>query len=254
VPRARGVGVAPEPLRIGTAGWTLPRAIQDHFAGEGSHLARYARVFDAAEINSSFHRPHRRSTYERWAASVPARFRFCVKVPKTITHAQKLIDAAPLLDRFLDEARGLGERLGCLLVQLPPSLAMDAQTACRFFAELRERYDGDVVIEPRHASWFTSQADELLVSLAIARVAADPARVPAAAHPGGRARLAYWRWHGAPRVYWSSYDDAALRALADSLIAAIERGAQAWCIFDNTASGAAAGNALALQALVRSRT
>ena len=62
--------------RIGTAGWSIPRIHQVHFPAEGSHLARYAAVFSGAEINSSFYRPHRRSTYERWAASTPDGFRF----------------------------------------------------------------------------------------------------------------------------------------------------------------------------------
>ncbi|MFP5285145.1 MAG: DUF72 domain-containing protein, partial [Thermoanaerobaculia bacterium] len=72
-----------QPL-IGCAGWSLPRSERDHFPGTGSLLERYASRFPAVEINSSFHRPHRTSTYARWSASVPAGFRFSVKVPKTI--------------------------------------------------------------------------------------------------------------------------------------------------------------------------
>ena len=62
------------------------------------------------EINSSFYRPHRRSTYERWAASVPAAFRFAVKVPRAVTHDRRLREAGGALDAFLAEAAGLGER------------------------------------------------------------------------------------------------------------------------------------------------
>lgn len=230
---------------VGTAGWTLPRAVQERFEGEGTHLARYGRVLPVAEINSSFHRPHRPSTYAKWASTVPAGFRFSIKLPKTITHQQKLVNSAGALDVFLAEAAGLGETLGCLLVQLPPSLAFDAAVAESFLALMRARTRSPVALEPRHQSWFGGEATALLVERQVARVAADPARVPAAALPGGWDGLAYWRLHGSPRTYYSSYDDTYLSTLADTLRAsAIVR--PTWCIFDNTASGAAAADALRL--------
>src|SRR5690242_14468228 len=114
---------------IGTAGWSLPREEQPHFPAEGTHLQRYAAVLPAVEINSSFYRPHRESTYARWAASVPASFRFAVKIPRAITHERKLADAADALDAFLPGPAALGAALGCLLVQLPPSLALDEPVA-----------------------------------------------------------------------------------------------------------------------------
>src|SRR5690349_22366449 len=86
---------------IGTAGWSIPREQQRCFPAGESHLARYARVFPAVEINSTFHRPHRAATYERWAASVPRAFRFAVKMPRAITHDQRLRNSARLLDPFL---------------------------------------------------------------------------------------------------------------------------------------------------------
>ncbi|MDQ6626366.1 MAG: DUF72 domain-containing protein, partial [Verrucomicrobiota bacterium] len=101
---------------IGTAGWSLPRAEQEHFAGTGSHLERYAARFPVAEINSSFHRSHRVATWARWRNSVPGGFRFSVKVPKTVTHKCALQDADQLVDAFLAEIAPLGETVGCLLV------------------------------------------------------------------------------------------------------------------------------------------
>lgn len=239
---------APEPPRVGTAGWSLPRAEQPRFPGAGTHLVRYARVLDAVEINSSFYRPHRAAVYARWAAGVPAGFRFAVKVPRTITHERRLGDVDAPLDAFLEQVAGLGARLGCLLVQLPPSLALDPGIAAAFLATLRDRHAGAVVLEPRHASWFTADAEALLVAHRVARVVADPAPVPAAAHPGGATEVLYLRLHGSPRVYWSAYDDAALDAVAARVRAARRAGTPAWCIFDNTAAGAALPNALALLA------
>jgi uncharacterized protein YecE (DUF72 family) len=251
MPAARA---APPPVRaadpphtvvayVGCAGWSLPREAQPHFPAEGTHLARYSARFAAVEINSSFYRPHRPATYARWAASVPPGFRFSVKLPRAITHERRLADAGPPLDAFLAGAAALGPALGCLLVQLPPSLAFDATTADTFFAALRARHAGAVAAEPRHASWFTPEAERLLTTWHVGRVAADPARVPAAAEPGAWPGTVYYRLHGSPRTYYSAYDAAFLDALAPRLAAATPG---AWCIFDNTALGAATTNALGL--------
>lgn len=235
-------------LRVGTAGWSLPSAVRDAFGADGSALHRYASRLDCAEINSSFYRPHRPQTYARWAASVPQPFRFSVKVPRTITHDARLIDCGALLDAFLDQVTALGDKLGPLLIQLPPSLAFDAEAADAFFTLLRARFAGDAVFEPRHASWFAPEVDTLLRDRRIARVAADPAPHPVAGTPGGWAGLRYWRLHGAPRMYFSAYDDGALTAVSEAMK---DADAQAWCIFDNTASGAAIADALSLNAKLR---
>lgn len=236
-------------LRIGTAGWSIPRDVSDAVPGEGTHLQRYARRFDAAEINSSFHRPHRPSTYARWAASVPPHFRFSVKLPKTITHQHKLVGYGDLLERFADEVAGLGSNRGPTLVQLPPSLAFEPAVAAAFFTDVTQRLGPAIVCEPRHPSWFEDAAEQLLRDHAVARVAADPALHPRAADPGGWAGLAYFRLHGSPVIYRSSYEPAALARLHDAMVAASAAGAECWTIFDNTASGAALANALQLIAL-----
>lgn len=235
-------------ILVGCAGWGLPRDHQARFPAEGTHLERYAARFPAVEINTSFHRPHRPATYARWAAAVPGSFRFSVKVPKAITHGLRLRGAGDALDAFLAEAGGLGDRLGCLLVQLPPSLHFDAAAAGEFFAALRRRTGVPAACEPRHASWFTVEADGLLAGSGIARVAADPARVPEAAEPGGAPDPVYYRLHGSPRVYYSAYDGAYLDALAARLREHSAAGRRTWCIFDNTAAGAATDDALGLLA------
>jgi uncharacterized protein YecE (DUF72 family) len=232
-------------IRIGCAGWSIPRQHAARFPERGTHLERYARRLPAVEINSSFYRPHRPDTYARWAASVPAGFQFAVKVPRAITHTRRLIDIAEPLGQFLTEIRELGEKLGPLLVQLPPSLRFDTEVANGFFAALRVRFAGGVVCEPRHASWFTADAERLLDTMQVARVAADPAPVPQAALPGGWAGLVYYRLHGSPEMYASAYSEAYLETLAQTLASAAQT-APAWCIFDNTALGAATANALDL--------
>lgn len=234
--------------RVGCAGWSLPAVAKAAFGEAPSNLQRYATRLDATEINSSFYRPHQRATYERWAMSVPAGFSFSVKLPKAMTHQQRLIGCESLLDQFLEQVEGLGPRLGCLLVQLPPSLVFESRTATAFLRALRKRHAGGVAVEPRHASWFTPEAETLLASLRMARVLADPVLHAPGARPGGWQQLAYLRLHGTPRVYWSAYDNALIAALARRIRLARVQGVEVWCIFDNTASGAATQNALALHA------
>ncbi len=231
---------------IGTAGWTIPRQHTDAFPTIGTHLARYAARFNGVEINSSFYRPHRPGTYARWADSVPAGFRFAVKVPKEITHIRRLVAAAEPLARFLAETGSLGDKIGPLLVQLPPSLAFDRGVAAGFFDALRARFKGSVACEPRHPTWFTDEADALMTRHAVARVAADPARVPPAREPGGWPGLVYYRLHGSPRTYYSGYGQPCIDALAGRIAATVAAGRTVWCVFDNTALGEATLDALAL--------
>lgn len=231
-------------IYIGTAGWTIPKAYAGRFPTGGSHLERYAHVLRAVEINSSFYRPHKPATYERWADAVPDHFRFAVKMPKAITHSRRLKETDRDLSTFLSECSHLGTKLGPVLIQLPPSLLFHAQTVGAFFSTMRAYFEGDVVCESRHATWFAPEVDSLLSTYRIARVAADPVVVPEASIPGGWNGLVYYRLHGSPRIYYSAYSPEYLSALAHKLTEARRRGSRLWCIFDNTAEGAATGDAL----------
>ncbi|HEX8574142.1 MAG TPA: DUF72 domain-containing protein [Allosphingosinicella sp.] len=234
-------------ILVGTAGWTVPARVAELFPAEGGGLERYSALFGCAEINSSFHRSHRPDTWRRWAQSVPRGFRFSAKLSKEITHKRRLVDCSEPLEAALAEIGLLGESIAILLVQLPPSLAFDPEVAKSFLGELRDRWSLEIAFEPRHPSWFEDEAEALLESFRTARVAADPARVPAAAEPGGWSGLAYYRLHGSPIPYRSSYDDGRLEAYAARIAAGP---APAWCIFDNTASGAATADALKLKQLL----
>lgn len=241
------------PLCIGTAGWALPKRHRHLFPVDGSNLVRYAGRFPAVEVNSSFYRPHRRATWERWGASVPAGFRFSAKTPRALTHDQRLLEPEAVLDEFLAAVAGLGDRLGCLLVQMPPSLAFDASIAEHFFLAFRERTAVPLAAEPRHPTWFTSEANELLRAHRVGRVGADPVRAPGAGDPAGWEGTPYFRLHGSPRMYFSEYDRGYLTDLAGRLDRA-RRGhdvaGPVWCIFDNTGLDAATANAAELGELL----
>lgn len=232
-------------IKVGTAGWSIPGDSAGEFPADGSSLERYSSRLPVVEINSSFHRAHRISTWQRWAESVPRGFRFSVKVPKTITHQAKLTNCSLLLDEFVAQTDALGEKLAVLLVQLPPKLEFNLEQARSFFEELDARSGAKIAIEPRNTSWFTSDANAFLVDRKIARVAADPAVSPTGGEPGGWLGLSYWRLHGSPVLYRSSYAER-IDELAARMLKNAQPTADAWCIFDNTASSAAAGDALAL--------
>jgi uncharacterized protein YecE (DUF72 family) len=158
---------------IGCAGWSL----KEHFAAfpeSGSHLERYAARFHCVEINSSFYRSHRNSTYQRWAAATPPEFRFAVKLPKLMTHINRLDGCRDAIAQFAAAVGGLGGKLGAVLVQLPPSLPLEVERAFKFFNMLGERVRCPMVVEPRHASWFVEGVDSLLAAEGVGRVAADP--------------------------------------------------------------------------------
>ena len=229
-----------ERVTIGIAGWALPRADAEAFpsAAHGSNLARYAAVFNAVEINSSFYRPHRPETYARWAESVPAGFRFAVKLPRTITHEKRLQDVDAELDRFFAEAGALGDKLGWVLVQTPPSLRFDPAAVGALFAGLHAR----------QGSWFGEEATALLRELGVVRVVADPP----AGEPGPfvptRDDAAYVRLHGSPLIYRSIYEPERLAQVAAWL-----RGqARSLVIFDNTMSGTQVRQALQLRQMLTS--
>ncbi|MFM0391872.1 DUF72 domain-containing protein [Paraburkholderia phytofirmans] len=233
------------PVRIGCAGWGLPTKIASQFPAPGSHLERYAQIFSSVEINSSFYRPDLPKTYARWAASVPDAFRFSVKIPRTISHELRLKDADAAVRKFMLEITSLGEKLGCLLLQLPPSFALDVTMAQDFFSLLRDFTSAHIICEPRHVSWFSEEGAKAMQDAGVACVRAHPAPVPGV-EPAGDADTLYIRLHGSPKIYYSAYDEPFIEAVAGRIVEARSSNVEVWCIFDNTALGEAVANAMSL--------
>ena len=238
-------------IRVGIAGWSKPPAQRYQRETSQSQLAFYSSRFSCVEINSSFYRPHRPTTYERWRDGTPPGFRFSVKVPRAITHESGLRRVASQVSRFYDEIAYLRPKIKAVLVQLPPTLEYSARIARAFFQTIPRLRGMVIACEPRHESWFTAKADAALCNLEVTRVAADPARCAVAAEAGGKRRFAYYRWHGSPRMYYSKYTDAQLLAFAAGLNRT--RAKETWCIFDNTARYHAWDDALRLAGLLAGR-
>ncbi|MRJ02236.1 MAG: DUF72 domain-containing protein [Epsilonproteobacteria bacterium] len=221
-------------VAIGTAGWSIPRELLPPFLREeGSGLWRYSHLFPITEINRTFYHLPRPSTFLRWRDETPDGFRFSVKLSRKITHTGRLRAHLEELEPFFQRVTLLGEKLYGVLIQLPPSLPFNLPLIEGFLETIHSLYRGRLFLEPRHPSWQRWNPMELGVT-------------PVYADPG----LAWWlgvpepyfRLHGTPQVYHSSYDDNYLRSLASKL----RDHREAAVIFDNTASGAAFKNALRL--------
>ena len=226
-------------LRIGTASWGIPTKLKHHFPEGKSLLERYSHVFNSVEINSSFYRSHQRKTYARWAAVTPANFLFAVKMPQEITHKHRLVNCDELLTQFINEVSALQNKLGPLLIQLPPSLDFKLKVVDNFLKLLRIQFSGHVAVEARHVSWAASEAVALLEENNIVQVIADPVRIEIV-HLKNQP-FQYYRLHGSPEIYSSSYQTTFLHHLK----ARVDD--SSFIIFDNTKQGAATQNALELK-------
>jgi uncharacterized protein YecE (DUF72 family) len=238
---------------VGTAGWANPPYEREHRSPRESHLQHYATLFNAVEINSSFYRPHQRSTYERWSASTPAAFGFSVKAPRSVTHDYALRHCRSEVEQFLQQIAGLERKLKVILVQTPASLEYDPRVAVRFFKMLTTACSARIAFEPRHASWFDPGARAKLSEIGVARVIADPVKIAAASRPLDAGRLIYYRLHGSPRMYYSAYTPEYLRQLSNEIQTYDARSKELWCVFDNTARHESWGNARSLRRLLGDR-
>jgi uncharacterized protein YecE (DUF72 family) len=233
------------------AGWSNPPTKRSDRDRRQTHLSYYAAHFSCVEINSSFYRPHQSGTYERWRDATPAPFRFSVKMPRSVTHESHLKRCTAEVAHFYESNAALQPKLAAVLVQLPPSLEFNGRTFAAFFDSVPRLRGTNVVCEPRHPSWFTGAAERAMREAAVSRVAADPVRCAGADAPGGARRFAYFRWHGAPHLYYSKYSQPQLAAFAAAV--RNSKATEIWCVFDNTARHAAWDDALQFMAVLRSR-
>ena len=124
-------------------------------------LPFYAERFSTTEINYTFHRIPAPKTIENWKTLTSEKFRFALKAPQKITHWSKLKDCADTLEYFCKVVTGLGERLGPVLFQLPPTFKKDVDVLSSF---LREFPSMRAAFEFRHDSWFDDEIFDLLKS------------------------------------------------------------------------------------------
>ena len=233
-------------IHVGCSGW-----VYRHWRGllypEGlpqkRWFERYAEEFDTVEINASFYRLPLASTFEGWRDKAPPGFRYAVKVNRFITHMKKLLDCRDEVDRFIALARPLGEKLGPLLYQLPPSLHKNLERLDAFLSWLPD--DVAQVVEFR---WYEEDVLALLDRHGVGFVAHDLKGLVSPRWASGR--TAYVRFHGAGGKYWGRYSDEALLQWTDWIREQLNQGRSVWCYFNNDIHGHAIEDARTLKSMV----
>lgn len=236
---------------IGTAGWSISTNNQILFPKVGSHLERYARVFNAVEINSCFYKDHKADTYKRWADETPNNFSFSAKLSKHFIHDLRLLDFGDELKTTVHSMLHLGPKLKTLLVQLPPSLTFNKDVVDPFINELRSVFSNTLVLEPRHASWTSDEAIDLLAKYNISKVISDPE--PCVLTKEQRTKIntvRYYRLHGSPEIYKSNYSEKFIFDLNRKVQISLQKKIPTWVIFDNTSYGYGIQNALLLKSML----
>ena len=236
-------------IRIGCSGWAYK-----HWRGilypEGLPqrlwFQRYAEEFDTVELNNSFYRLPRPETFDGWREQAPPGFCYAVKANRFITQAKKLIDCEEPLDRMMSAARHLGDRLGPMLYQLPPSLKLNLERLESFLKILPR--DVTNVFEFRDKSWYVPDTYALLDRHGASFCAHDMPGLATERIAVGS--VAYVRFHGTAGKYWGRYSDEQLLGWTDWIAKQARSGRAVWCYFNNDIQGHAIHDAMTLKSMV----
>jgi len=238
-------------IRIGTSGWSY-----DHWTGVlypermpvSKRLGRYVEEFNTVELNASFYRWPKDSTFEGWRLRLPDGFTMSVKAHRGLTHFRRLKSPEPWVERFERCARALGDRLEVVLVQLHPEQQRDDARLDYFLGCMPDRIR--VAVELRHPSWDDPSTYELLERHRAAYVVMSGAGLPCVLK--ATTDIVYVRMHGpdTESLYAGSYSDEDLRWWADRVAEWNSQGRKVLIYFNNDGHGYAVENARTLQALL----
>jgi uncharacterized protein YecE (DUF72 family) len=240
-------------ILVGTSGWQYrdwrgrfyPRDLPQRL-----WLEWYAAAFATVEVNNAFYRLPERHTFENWRERTPDDFVMAMKMSRFLTHIKRLRDPQEPVARFLDHAASLGDKLGPVLLQLPPTLRADAHLLDAVLAEFPPHVK--VAVEPRHESWWVTAVQETLRRRRAALCWAD--RLGRPITPLWRtADWGYLRLHegrGRPRP---GYGGQALNTWLDRITDAFEADKDVYVYFNNDPGGAAIRDAVTLAGLARRR-
>ncbi len=228
-------------IHVGTSGWNYESFIGTIYKPETpkrKYLETYCGFFNTVELNASFYRSFPEKTWKGWHDRTPEDFVWSVKASRFITHIRRLKVEKESVDMFFQRAGLLGEKLGVVLFQLPPSLKYDEGVLLNFLDLLPE--GKRIALEARHASWFS---DDVLAHLEAGNIAWTISET-AGRYPMLEAftsDFTYIRLHGHSQLYRGLYGKQRLEKWLD-LVRSSDR--EAFVYFDNTDDGSAARDAL----------
>jgi uncharacterized protein YecE (DUF72 family) len=208
-------------------------------------LEKYAESFDTVEVNNAFYRLPERDTFAQWRARTPDDFVFAVKMSRYLTHIKRLREPAEPVARFLGRAEALGDKLGPVLLQLPPTLKIDVAALDETLGLFPKGVK--VAVEPRHDSWWTDEVRELLRRHNAALSWADRKGRPVTPL-WVTADFGYLRMHEGRAQPWPRYGRTSLATWLDRL-----PGVPTYVFFNNDPGGAAVIDAAAMAAQARRR-
>jgi uncharacterized protein YecE (DUF72 family) len=241
-------------LRTGTSGIVVPGAKQ-HFPAEfqmKSRLHYYSSLFNTVEINSTFYKIPMLSTFEKWSLDVPEEFRFTVKLWREITHAKHLDCDLQNIDLFLNAAKFIANKKGCLLIQFPGSITADygapVEWILRRIQVLDPENEWRKAVEFRSATWYNDQTYKLLDTYGASIVLHD---MPKSKNDvlNEAAVFVYCRFHGPAGDYKGSYSNDFLEEQSEKIRSWLNDGKDVYAYFNNTI-GNAFENAMTLKGMV----
>lgn len=236
-------------FRVGTSGWHYEHWREIYYPqglSAGERLAFYSHHFDTVEINNSFYRLPSRSTFSSWAQKVPPEFVFAVKASRFITHMKKLSQPQETVPGLLENAAGLGRKLGPVLFQLPPRWKVNPGRLDEFIASLprENRY----AFEFRDQTWFHGDVFRLLEAANCALCIASSPSFPMTRRV--TADFIFLRFHGGKVLYGSKYSRKELEDWAAFSLPLLEEGRDVYAYFNNDAYGYAIQDARVFRELV----
>ena len=244
---------------IGTSGWNYRHWANDVFYPSGLKQAEwfpyYCQTFDTVEINNTFYKLPSRDVFERWGEETPKGFSFAIKASRYITHVKKLKDPEASVVNFLENAKGLGEKLGVVLFQLPGGWKFNGERLEAFFRFVREQ---EIIpglraaLEIRNPTWQCDECFDILRKYGVALVLADWSELQISGPLTGD--FVFVRRHGPESRYASSYTEKQLKEEAERVKEWSRNGNDVFVYFNNDAEGDAVKNALRLKELVGGTT
>jgi uncharacterized protein YecE (DUF72 family) len=239
-------------IRIGTSGWSYDHWVDVLYpprTPSARRLTRYVEVFDTVELNASFYRWPKDSTFAAWRDQLPAGFRMSVKAHRGLTHYRRLASPEPWIERFERCWQLLGDRHGVLLVQLHPEQQRDDGRLDSFLQQVPASIR--VAVELRHPSWNDPAVYQMLELRRAGYVVMSGGGL--ACVPRATTDLVYVRLHGPDQdaIYAGCYSDDELRRWANRIAQWDRDGRDVWVYFNNDLGGHAVRNALTLQGLLQ---